>query len=303
MAHSATKRGHREAPSKDEFSDWMTLTIAPIKDSKGVDCTLGEMVLRRDYTRAIEGHLPTIKVMMSMVKANAEARSARRMAADYYSCDDPVVERRRLAKIREERKAEPALLLLGIAVVENHLVPDPGDLDDPVYATQVKCMRPTHLAPWVVEFARSRDDRPPLSSSRWSAKEQGCLSEADPRAQKWQEHKRVLLEHVVALRGPHGAKFTPGKCPNRKGRPRRKPHQEIQTEYPHDGFFMEPVKVPLGGKDHFVSRLDALMCLQVQKALKGDDRLLDLIAPTVAALVEAGWNVSAFTGLDESYRS
>jgi hypothetical protein len=269
------------------FVGWETLVTEQLHGETGQNYSTADLFLRKQYKLALEGNTRAIRVMMSMLKENNAERKKR---CFYYSeWDDPIAERRRRAIIRDRCRADPALLLLGIAVVDNRRVSMVGLPEDQGFEKRLRSMRPTHLADWVVDFARMRAVRHNLRISVCSGSTVRAEDDVDIRL--WQANKGMLLERIVAAHGPSGSRFAKGQSPNPRGRPRKKPNSSCE-EFPFDGFFMEPVTIPFGSKSYVVTRLDALMWSLSIKAAKGEAKIAEVIAPTIIQLKLLKWKQS-----------
>jgi hypothetical protein len=248
---------------------WGDAVEKKVHQFKGRQVSTADAVLLKVYDRALAGDKKSIRQMVKMARANMKERQEYER---FGPCTPvKVVERRWRACLREERTADPALLLLGIAVVENAALERLGDPADPEFDACAVSLRPTHIADWVAEYALSRGNPPDAHYFRQNVRSIRTLSEDSANCSKWQGMKGKVLERMVALRGPAGARFASGTCGNPHGRPRTRGKPSEILYYPFDGFFMEPVPIEHGGMRKWLSRLDALMLMLSRKAINDEE--------------------------------
>lgn len=283
--------------SRDDYDDWTDIVELRRLSIKGRTLSVAEALLMKQYERARGGELPAIRQMVRMARENTQERSRRR-EAQARDEEFALAEKRRARIVQEERRADPALLLLGIAVIEDQQVWRIGGPDDPAYDRQVTGLRADRLASWVVEFARNTGSASHLSRYDWARIERGALDDEESRV--WQERKGAILRQMVELRGPAGARFRRGTCPNPRGRPRR--IKDGSWPYPYDDFFMEPVELKIDGKTRVLSRLAALMVSLTTRAFKGDAKIEQILAPLLADLMKLRAMGYRGSGIDESER-
>lgn len=112
------------------------------------------------------------------------------------------------------KTADIAMLILGIAVIDNSTLRKEGAMDDPDSEDIAQKLKPTHLAPWVRDFAVSRSD-----ASRCRAEREphsAFLAEGDPDAGDWNEVKgRVILARL--RRSGRGRAFPQGSVRKQAG--------------------------------------------------------------------------------------
>jgi len=286
-----------KAGEEPEF-DWEGLVLAPLHSSNGEMFSTADVLIRKRYKQAFDGDVRAARDMIKAARANAKARKAQQVT--YNEWDDPLEQRRRRAKEREARLADPALLLLGIAAVDNEAFRNLGEPGEPGFAGRLARLRPTHLAQWVVDYAKSRSGHPardlPYSMTG------SVLPEDHPELSVWREAGDWLLAHLVRTRGPGATRFQEGISPNPSGRPRGRKTEPEDEDLPFDRFFSELTEIPAGGKLITVTRLDALIWKLMVEAGKGNDQLLNLLAPRMVDLVTLQWKSRVPTAIMEDYR-
>jgi hypothetical protein len=253
------------------------------------DTSAGYMVLRRQFNEAMSGNLPAIKVMLKMIKANEAARkkreeydSRRALPADRYE----FVTARLLG---EERRGDPALLLLGIGVISNSAMRRMAEPDEPGYENELRALGPTHIASWVLDWAMAREDCPDLSDLQLENVRARVLSEDGAETSEWRERKDDLLSQITALRGPNGARFSPGQSGNRRGRPRKKTGFGYPEDDPMGSFFDEVMTTTVHGEEKAMSRLDALLFQLTVQAARGDNKVGALLGPRIIEALAGQW--------------
>jgi hypothetical protein len=127
------------------------------------DTSAGYMVLRRQFNEAMNGNLQSIKVMLKMIKVNEAARKKREEYDARRALSSDRLEFVTERALGEERRGDPALLLLGIGVISNSAMRRMAEPDEPGYESEVRALGPTHIADWVLEWAQAREDCPDLS--------------------------------------------------------------------------------------------------------------------------------------------
>lgn len=253
-----------------------------------VEGSAGEVILRRLYAEALQGHGPSIKAMLKLIRRHhAAARKRKEAAARLGQVDrfEQVTSR----MVREERRADPALLLLGIGLVDNATIHMLGDPADPYYEGELKALAPTHLANWVVDWALAREECPELTGAELLTIRSECAGEDDPVVSTWRAEKDSLLEQIVALRGPQGSRFAPGQSGNTRGRPRKRVTYGYPEEGPFGAYFDELVPITVHGVPEQVSRIDALMVKLCGEAAQGDIKLAAMIGPELLNAFMRQW--------------
>lgn len=265
---------------------WDEVALEPFHLLEGKRYSMSELVLMKRFKRAWQGDLKAVRDILKMLSLHTAARKVLDQPYDDDWCD-PKAQRRRRARRRDEHTADPALLLLGIAVVDNGALHKLGEPGDEGFDKRLLALSPTHLAEWVVEFAQGRPGYDEAASRRHA----GFMAmPEDHRAiSQWRGRRADLLARIVAARGPGATKFRKGVSPNPRGRPRRRKVEPVKPDLPYGDFFNEMVSMPSNGRVYTVSRLDALMCKLMSEALKGDEKLEALVAPIIIALEELNW--------------
>lgn len=262
-----------QAPRRDRaLGAWADYARDKIYGPAGKKYSDFDVMLRREYKRALDGNIKSIKEMLSILEANVDAR-------DYHYPPDPggVIwyengPARRVAD--EPRNADMALMVLGIGAVSNARLKALRANCERPYEEKLRNLRPDVLEAWVYSFARGE----PLPSAP------ACADTGDDSPlREWRASKGQLLADLMRERGPGATRFKPGRSGNSKGRP------PARAMYPYEEFFMEEYTVKMGDKTIKTTRLDALMKYLVTKAAKGDDKLQDLLLPILARIKQAEW--------------
>lgn len=251
---------------------WPDLARAKIHDSGGKKYSEYDLMLRREYKRALDGNIKSIKFMLRILDANLKARDYHFPPVHHVVIWRGGCPPRPPAK--NSRNADLALIILGIGAVSDRKLKELRSECERSYEEKLRDLQPDMLEPWVYCFARG----------------ESLPSNTDPtdscdnsRLQEWGAAKEKLLADLMRLRGPGATRFKPGQSGNPKGRPRAK------AIYPYEEFFMEPVTLKFGRQTIRTTRIDALLRHLVNKAAKGDDKLQDLLLPILAKLEEAKW--------------
>lgn len=275
------------AASRDNVGIWVELACEPAFGSGDKKYALKDVTFRNRFKRAMEGDLPAIRAILRMLKANEKERDRNKV------CDDAlercVREKRYSALRKSERAADPALLLLGICAVGNEELARLGAADGPGFDGRLKALRPTHVMQWVADFARGRPDCPALSESQEDEIANFIRDDDAIILRDWHTRRSEVTAGLMRVRGPEATRFAPGRSGNSRGRPRGPKLRKSCSEYPFDGFFMEPATLRIGGQDRTMTRMDALMCNLVMRAAKGDDEIEAVIMPILARHVEEKW--------------
>jgi len=282
-----------------ERIDWSSLLEVPLHESGGQMLSTGEVILRKRYSLDLLGDIAAIRDILKMARLNEAARRAQE--APHINRDDLESERRRRhLQHREEHMADPALMLLGIGVVDNDTLHALGEPADPGFTKRVAQLQPTHLAQWVVDYARTRSGfkgrrvSPHLAAT--------VLADDDPKLSEWPGHHDWLSAQLVAVRGPGATRFQQGVSPNPRGRPRGRKRQDDTAAVPFDRFFSELTTVPVRGELIQMTRLDAMIWKLLIEAGNGDERLQKLLIPLAIDQMAAKWEPPIPHAVSEDFR-
>ena len=135
------ERARREE-ARESIGAWANLAFEKIYGNGNEKFSAFDVLLRKEFNRALDGNLQAIKVLLRMAKANMR-EAGPRIEIVRGELPDP-------NRPPQPVNAELAYLILGIGVVENEALKwMPGDFRK----YEIPRLKATHIANWVVEAA------------------------------------------------------------------------------------------------------------------------------------------------------
>jgi hypothetical protein len=272
--HAQLNRAEREG-ARQNFG--VSLDIIADKDFGPGGTATTTVLMRQQYREALEGSIPAIQIMLGLISANLKGRKSDRDHGEIIR-GDPDDDRP-----REPENADLALLILGIAVMDDTELASLINADGELLSWRLWRKRPNRVEKWVADFALENSDLESDPMSKRGVAE-AIVPEDRANVRLWDTHKDWIIATLMKTKGPGTTRFKPGRSGNYKGRP-RKP----EVLYPYDDFLMETVSVKIQGRKREVTRLDALM-LQVTAMVLKNKRIARLVLKLTMRLHELEWN-------------
>lgn len=287
MAHPSTSvaahKRKRDAEVRDTLGSWIDLADEKLYEVNGARMSHFDIMLRKQYNRAMDGKLRAIRFMMHAIDANLEARGPIGVIVRRSGNEDS-------SKPREWTNADLALLLLGIAAIDDSELEGLHEPLSQAQADKLRYLHPTHIEQWVIDACLEHKNGLALSDHQKNGVLSCSILPDRANVAEWDSRKAPLLRELVRLRAPRCRQFKPGVSGNPKGRPKKK----REAPLPYDDFLMEATTFKVGDKVRSLTRLDALMSRLVMEANRGNDKIADLIMGTLMRLRERAWKDHEF---------